>query len=81
MRYLLALICPPAALLACHRPVQAWITGLLGLVGIMLGSWGAALLVWFGCILWAMTAVGDDRAAQDSAQFIRSVKPIPTVRD
>ena len=81
MRYLLALICPPAALLACHRPWQSLVVLLLWVVGLATTGWGVGLLLLFASILWASNGVGDERAAQESARFVRSVTPIPTVRD
>ncbi len=80
MRYLLALLCPPAALLACRRPRQAMAALILWLVGLASIGWGVGVVILFGCILWAANAVGDHRAAIDAARFIRTVKPIRTVR-
>lgn len=81
MNDLLALICPPAALLGCRRPWQAMLSLILCLAGLASVRWGVGVVLLLGCILWACNAVGDDRAAQVSARFIRTVKPIRTVRD
>lgn len=81
MRYLLALVCPPLALFLCNRRGQALVCLGLCLAGIASASWGLGVLSLFGCILWAVNAVGDDRAAAVSERFIRSVKPIPMTRD
>ena len=80
MRYLLALVCPPLALFLCHRSSEAAIALILCLVGLASMSWGVGILVIFGCMLWAVNAVGNDRAAAVSARFIRQVKPIRTIR-
>ncbi len=81
MRYLLALVCPPLALLVCRRRGQALICSGLCLAGLVSARWGPGVLLLFGCILWAVNAVGDDRAAAVSDRFIRAVKPIPMTRD
>ena len=80
MRYLLALICPPAALLACHRPGQAIVALILFVAACLTIRWGLGLLLLVGCILWAVNVVGSGRAAEVSAEFVRTVKPFRTVR-
>ena len=80
LRYLFALICPPMALLLCHRGWQASFALILCLLGLASVRWGVGILVLFGCILWAVNAVGDDRAAAVSARFVWTVKPIRTIR-
>lgn len=80
MRYLLALVCPPAALLACRRPRQAAFVLILCLTGVASWRWGIGVLLLFWAVLWAVNAVGDDRAAHISARFVRSVKPIRPAR-
>ena len=80
MRYLLALVCPPAALLACHRPWQAGVVLLLCLAGLASWGWGVGILLLCWAILWAANGVGDDRAAAASKQFIRAVRPVRSAR-
>ncbi len=81
MRYLLALICPPAALLVCERPWQALLSLIFCLAGLASVHWGVGLVGLLGCILWASNVVGNDQASEVSARFIRTVKPIPITRD
>ncbi len=81
MRYLLALICPPLALLLCRRRGQSLVCLILCFAALASMRWGIGVLLLFGCILWAFNVVGDDRAAAMSDRFIRTVKPIPMIRD
>ena len=76
MRYLLALVCPPAAIGLCGGRWRAVVAVGLCLLGIASIRWGVGIVLLFGCILWAMHDVGDSRAAAKSARFIRTVKPI-----
>lgn len=76
MRYLIALICPPLALVLSRRWVAAGVV--LGLFGWGLltfrDGWGTVpLLV---AILWAIHAVGDADADAESRRFVRSVRPL-----
>lgn len=80
MRYLLALICPPLALLLCHRPWQAGVALALLVVGLATFWWGVGALILFGIIIWAMNAVSDQIAAREISRFVRTVKPIRTYR-
>ena len=80
MRYLLALICPPVALLACRRYGQAAVVAALYLGGFASLHWGVGFLLLFICMLWAANAVGDERAAAESARFIRTIRPIRAYR-
>ena len=81
MLYLLALICPPAALFASHRRWQGMLALVLCIVGFAWLDLVVGLIVLAGCILWAVHVVDDDRAAAVSARFIQTVKPIRTIRD
>lgn len=76
MRYILALICPPLALLIAHRPVQAAVALVLAAVGIATFWWGVGALILAGLIFWALNAVSDASAARETSRFIRTVKPI-----
>ena len=74
MRYLLALICPPAALWRCRRWGQAIFAAIAWLAGLATLRWGIGFISIFFCMMWATNAVGDDRAAAVTARFVRSLR-------
>ena len=80
MRYLVALFCPPLALLACGRSHQAIINLILCLVGVATARWGLGIIALMAAVMWAINAVGDDRASLRTDEFVRTVKPIRTWR-
>jgi len=80
MKYLLALICPPLALMSCKRWFQAIpCTALYGLA-IATASIGVGALIEFFLILWAFNQVGDEKAGREARAFVRTVEPIPVIR-
>jgi hypothetical protein len=79
MRYALAIVCPPLALMTCHRLYQAIVAAILYAVAIATARWGIGAFVEFFLILWACNAVGDDQAAREARAFIKTVKPIPVI--
>ncbi len=81
MRYLLALVCPPVALLAGGRRWQAVLALVIDLIGLATIRWGVGYLAICGCILWAMNMVSEDLARTETDQFVRSVKPIKMFRN
>jgi len=80
MRYLLALICPPLALLTCKRWFQAIPCTILYALAIASARYGIGALIEFFLILWAFNVVGDEKAGVEARAFIRTVEPIPVIR-
>jgi hypothetical protein len=80
MCYLLALICPPLALLACKRWIQAIPAAVLYGLAIVSARYGAGALIEFFLILWAFRAVSDTVADREARTFAKTVKPIPIIR-
>ena len=80
MRYALALVCPPLALLACKRWFQAIPGAILYGLAIATAQYGVGALIEFFLILWAVNAVGDEKAGRVSRAFIKTVEPIPIIR-
>ena len=82
MRYILAMFCPPLALLTSRRPWQAAVSAILFAVAIATAGYhGVGAVLDFFLILWASNAVGDEIAAREARDFIKTVKPIPVIRD
>ncbi len=81
MNYTLAVICPPLAFAACKKWVQAVPATLLFVLAIATAQYGVGALVDFFLILWASRMVGDEQARRESRAFIRTVKPVPVIRD
>jgi hypothetical protein len=80
MRYLLALICPPLALLTCKRWFQAIPSSILYALAIATAEYGVGAAIEFVLILWAFNVVGDEKARVESRAFINTVEPIPIIR-
>ena len=80
MRYLLALVCPPLAFLACRKWVQAIPATILFGLAIATASSGLGAAIDFVLILWAFYAVGDEEARQEARAFIKTVHQIPVLR-
>jgi len=80
MRYLIALVCPPLALLACGRWFQAIPCVLLYALAIVTAKYGVGALIEFFLILWAVNVVGDEKAGVEARAFVKTVEPIPVVR-
>ncbi len=79
MRHVLALICPPLALLACHRTKQAVVSLVLFFVAIATARWGVGVFLDIVLVLWAMRVVGSEIADREVQAFIKTVKPIPVI--
>jgi hypothetical protein len=80
MRYALALICPPLALLACKKWFQAIPAAVLYGTAIITARYGVGALIEFFLILWAIRAVSDTVANREALTFAKTVKPIPIIR-
>ena len=81
MRYALAFLCPPIALLACRRWYQAIPAAVLFGLVIATAKYGVGAVVDFFLILWASHEVGAEDARRESSDFVRTVKPVPVIRD
>ena len=80
MRYLLALVCPPLALLACRKWIQAIPATFLFGLALATAQSGVGAFIDFVVILWAFYAVGDEDARREARAFIKTVQRIPIVR-
>jgi len=77
MIYLLAIICPPLALLLKGKIFQAIFNGILWALSIVLFviSFGALSLIWILTVIWAIVAVkgaNDDERTQQIVDAIKS---------
>ena len=81
MRYILAMFCPPLALLTCRRPTQAATCAILFIVAVATAEQGIGAVLDFFLILWATNAVGDENADREAQAFKETVNPIPIIRD
>ncbi|WP_435007319.1 hypothetical protein P12x_004646 [Tundrisphaera lichenicola] len=80
MRYALAVFCPPVALMACRKWVQAIPSAILYALAIYTAQYGIGAVIDFFLILWAFRVVGDSRAEVEAQDFSKTVKPIPYYR-
>ncbi len=80
MRYMLALLCPPAAFLACKKWGQAIPAAISFGLAIATAQSGIGVVIDFVLILWAFHAVGDDDARREARTFAKTVHQIPIVR-
>lgn len=80
MRYILAVICPPLALLVCKRWFQAIVSAIFYALAIVTAPYGFGAVIDFFLILWAFNAVGDEKAGREAREFIKTVQPIPVIR-
>jgi hypothetical protein len=80
MRYILALICPPLAMLTCKRWFQAALSSILYALAIAWAKYGFGALIEFFLILWAFNVVGNEKADQEAREFVATVEPIPVIR-
>jgi len=74
MKYALAVLCPPYALLDCGKPWQAALGLLLLAFVISGGNVGVVIGLYFLQILWAWAAVGHRDANREAQEFIRAVQ-------
>ena len=80
MLYLLAVFCPPLALLACRKWFQAIPSAVLYALAIFTARYGIGAVIDFCLILWAFRVVGDSQAEVEAQVFSKTVKPIPYIR-
>ena len=80
MRYALALVCPPLALLGCRRWFQAVLCAILYALAIATARYGIGALIDFFLILWSINVVSDEEAGRQARAFVKTVKPIPVIR-
>jgi hypothetical protein len=80
MKYLLAVFCPPLAMLACRKWVQALTCAVPFVFAIAWAESALGPLVAFFLILWAFHVVGDHDAGIEARAFVQSVRPIPVRR-
>ena len=77
MIYLLAIICPPLALLLKGKIFQAIFNGIFWLISIAMFviSFGALSLLWIVAVIWAIIVVkgaNDDERTQQIVDAIKS---------
>lgn len=77
MIYLIAIICPPLALLLKGKIFQAIFNGIIWIVSVVLAiiSLGALSLMWFISVIWAILAVKsarDDERHDEIVDALRS---------
>lgn len=77
MIYLIAIICPPLALLLKGKIFQALFNGIIWIVSVVLAiiSLGALSLMWFISVIWAILAVKsarDDERHDEIVDALRS---------
>ncbi len=81
MRYIFAVLCPPMALVACGKWLQAIPAAILFGLAIVTARFGVGALIEFFLILWASNVIGDEDARREARAFTQTVRPIPVVRD
>jgi hypothetical protein len=81
MRYILAMFCPPLALLICGRPKQAATCAILFIAAIATAEMGVGLVFDVFLVIWATNAVGDEGASRETLAFKQTVRPILVARD
>jgi hypothetical protein len=64
MLYLIAVLIPPLAILTCGKPFQAFLNGILWIIGIVLSIFVAGVPLWIGCIIHALGVVHNHYADQ-----------------
>jgi hypothetical protein len=79
MRYTLALLCPPLAILICKRWFQAALSAILFALAIAWAQYGVGVLIEFFLILWAFNVVGNEKATREMQEFVETVEPIPVI--
>tara|TARA_R110002096_G_scaffold416576_3_gene619779 strand:- start:226274 stop:226513 length:240 start_codon:yes stop_codon:yes gene_type:complete len=77
MIYLVAIICPPLALLLKGKIFQAIFNGIFWLVSVVMFvvSFGALSLLWIVAVIWAIVVVkgaNDDERTQQIVDAIKS---------
>ena len=73
MRYLIALLVPPLAVLLCGKPVQAILNAVVWLVGIVTIFFGVGLLVVPVAVIHAMFVVNTHFADKRQAGLMRAL--------
>ncbi len=80
MNYLLALLCPPLAFVACRKWAQAALAAILFGLAVATARSGLGAAIEFVAILWAFHAVGDEDARREARAFVKTVHQIPVIR-
>ena len=80
MRYALAFVCPPLALLGCKRRFQAIPSAVLYALAIASANFWIWAFIEFFLVLWAIHAVVDAEAGREARAFVETVEPIPVIR-
>ena len=80
MRYAMAFVCPPLALLGCRRKFQAIPSAILYALAIASANFWIGASIDFLLILWAVRVVVDEQADRESRAFVETVEPIPVIR-
>lgn len=80
MRYVLALICPPLAFLACKKWARAIPAAALFGLAVVTARYGVGALLELFLVMWAFHAVGDEAANREVRAFVKTVEPIPIIR-
>jgi len=73
MKYALAVVCPPYALLDCGKPWQAALGLILLGFAISSGNVGVLIGLYFLQTLWAWLTVGHRDAHREAQEFVRAV--------
>jgi hypothetical protein len=74
MLYLLAVICPPLALLLTGRVISATINGLLWVAGLALSVLGIGLILVVATIVHAVAVVNGDKASKRQKQLVSAIR-------
>ncbi len=80
MKYALAVLCPPYALLDCGKPRQAALGMLLLAMAISGRNVGVVIGLYFLQILWAWSAVGYRDAHLEAEEFTHAIQLHQAVR-
>ena len=81
MKYLLAVFCPPLALYLSGKTYQAIPSAILFALALATASIGVGPLIDFFLVLWAFRIVGESGAERQARAFVRTIRPIPVVRE
>lgn len=74
MRFLLAILVPPLAILLCGKPLQSMINACLYVPGVIFCWTGIGLLPWLIAAVHALMVVNNSKADKRQKQLIAAVK-------
>jgi hypothetical protein len=77
MKYALALVVPPLAMLLSGRPIQAVLCGILFLSSLIAIPFGIGIFGWVLCSAWAVVLVATTNAAKANLETMRSLEQRP----